>query len=127
MSQSILIVHCYYFLISFLFSCTHIRIFSLNILFLLLIIKFCENNLSEQHLESRCIKSCLIKFLFQFVARGFNDPNLFCAETTQPRVAPITLDRCTTRRVRLHPYKSSSFFLNFKSRYNFYSFDSLRN
>ncbi|KAK3737641.1 hypothetical protein RRG08_009333 [Elysia crispata] len=34
----------------------------------------------------------------KFVARGFNDPNLFCAETTQPRVAPITLDRCTTRR-----------------------------
>ncbi|GFS23451.1 hypothetical protein ElyMa_005133400 [Elysia marginata] len=36
----------------------------------------------------------------KFLARGFNDPNLFCAETTQSRVAPITLDRCKTRRVR---------------------------
>ncbi|KAK3737640.1 hypothetical protein RRG08_009332 [Elysia crispata] len=33
----------------------------------------------------------------RFVARGFNDPNLFCAETTQPRVAPITLERCKTQ------------------------------
>ncbi|GFN95384.1 hypothetical protein PoB_002189000 [Plakobranchus ocellatus] len=35
----------------------------------------------------------------KFLARGFNDPNLWCAETTQPRVAPIITEKCATERV----------------------------
>ncbi|GFN95385.1 hypothetical protein PoB_002189100 [Plakobranchus ocellatus] len=34
----------------------------------------------------------------KFLARGFNDPNLWCAETTQPRVAPIITEKCTTEK-----------------------------
>ncbi|GFN88720.1 hypothetical protein PoB_001522600 [Plakobranchus ocellatus] len=34
-----------------------------------------------------------------FIARGFNDANMWCAETTQPRIAPLTVEKCTVQDV----------------------------
>ena len=35
-----------------------------------------------------------------YSGRGFNDPNLFVAETTQPHVAPMSVRECTRKKPR---------------------------